>query len=268
MSIKYHDVDVGVTLGGGGSGGGGIVILSGTSAPSSSQGEDGDVYLQYYTVPSGYTPKEYLEVTSSGPYIDTGVQNTSDAYYWLDAQYTSAPSNNYGIFGSAAPNKEFTINNYGGVSFFNAGGTRGIFTSANLVRHVFECTSAAVLLDGANTGATVNWNNATSLTYYLFAFHYSSSPGIYKTANARIYGCKLYNGSTLVRNFIPCVRDSDSEPGMYDLVNDVFYDNDGSGSFSVGSTVTASPIISAYAKVSGAWQALIGTDINDINLGS
>ena len=55
---------------------------------------------------------------------------------------------------------------------------------------------------------------------------------------AQIRYFKLYDGDTLVRNFIPCYRKSDSEIGMYDVVNGVFYTNQGSGTFLKGKDVT------------------------------
>jgi hypothetical protein len=38
-------------------------------------------------------------------------------------------------------------------------------------------------------------------------------------------------------DFVPCYRIADSVIGMYDVVNDVFYTNNGSGTFSKGSDV-------------------------------
>ena len=46
-----------------------------------------------------------------------------------------------------------------------------------------------------------------------------------------IYDCKLYDGGSLVRNFIPCIRKSDNKPGMYDTVSKTFYTNAGTGEF-------------------------------------
>lgn len=45
---------------------------------------------------------------------------------------------------------------------------------------------------------------------------------------------KLYDNNVLVRDFIPCYRNSDSEVGLYDLVNDTFYTNQGTGTFTYG----------------------------------
>lgn len=41
----------------------------------------------------------------------------------------------------------------------------------------------------------------------------------------RIRSAKIYDDGTLVRDFMPCYRKSDNVIGMYDLVNDQFYTN-------------------------------------------
>ena len=47
----------------------------------------------------------------------------------------------------------------------------------------------------------------------------------------KIYYCKIWSGNDLVRNLIPCFRKSDNEVGLYDLINNVFYTNKGTGVF-------------------------------------
>jgi hypothetical protein len=54
----------------------------------------------------------------------------------------------------------------------------------------------------------------------------------------KIYSCKLYKSNQMVRNFIPCYRKADNEIGMYDLVNKVFYTNQGTGTFLKGNNTT------------------------------
>lgn len=48
-----------------------------------------------------------------------------------------------------------------------------------------------------------------------------------------VYGIKVYSGSNLTYNFIPCVNPS-GEYGLYDVVNNQFYGNAGTGSFTGG----------------------------------
>lgn len=48
-----------------------------------------------------------------------------------------------------------------------------------------------------------------------------------------VYGIKVYSGSNLTYNFIPCINPS-LEYGLYDVVNNQFYGNAGTGSFTGG----------------------------------
>lgn len=57
-------------------------------------------------------------------------------------------------------------------------------------------------------------------------------------AIATIYYIKLWNkDGTLVRDLVPCYRKSDNVIGLYDLVNDAFYINNGTGVFLKGNDV-------------------------------
>ena len=51
----------------------------------------------------------------------------------------------------------------------------------------------------------------------------------------KIYNLKISENGILIRNFIPCYRKSDNEIGLYDIVNNVFYTNQGTGVFLKGS---------------------------------
>lgn len=53
----------------------------------------------------------------------------------------------------------------------------------------------------------------------------------------RIYRATFKDEGILVRDFIPCYRKSDNEVGMYDLIENKFYTNKGTGTFEKGSDV-------------------------------
>lgn len=53
----------------------------------------------------------------------------------------------------------------------------------------------------------------------------------------KIYYCKIWNSWTLIRDFVPCYRKSDSVIWMYDKVNKTFYTNAGTWTFTKGSDV-------------------------------
>lgn len=51
--------------------------------------------------------------------------------------------------------------------------------------------------------------------------------------SAKLYSCRIYDDETLIRNFIPCTN-PDGFAGLYDLLNEKFYVNAGSGTFAEG----------------------------------
>lgn len=88
---------------------------------------------------------------------------------------------------------------------------------------------------------------------------YSSSASEY--ARGKLYSAKIYDGNTLVRNFIPC-KNPDGVIGMWDDVNSVFYGNAGTGSFAAGAEVKGShkTLIDGTAyKITGGWDLVGGT---------
>ena len=44
----------------------------------------------------------------------------------------------------------------------------------------------------------------------------------------------MYDNNVLVRDFVPAKRDSDGAIGLLDIVNNIFYPNMGSGTFTAG----------------------------------
>jgi hypothetical protein len=54
----------------------------------------------------------------------------------------------------------------------------------------------------------------------------------------KIYKVKLTKGSTLERYYVPCYRKSDNVIGLYDLVNNTFTTNAGTGTFDKGADIT------------------------------
>lgn len=75
---------------------------------------------------------------------------------------------------------------------------------------------------------------------------------------------KIYENDVLVHDFIPALYGSDV-PCVYDTIAQEYKYNAGSSSFIYGQ---AEEIYATYLKVSGAWQDLIGTGIDDVNTGN
>lgn len=246
-------------------GGGSTNILSGTTTPTSGVGSDGDVYLQYVTseVPTGYTQLDYLEVTTQGPYIDSGVQFSTIDGFDVDFEITASLSNNNGVYGYNYSGVELCINYWNQLYAAVDRGSVGI--TPVIGRHKVEARASSLTIDGTLKSYTPRWDRAPSKNAYVFAFNNNTTP--YKTQNTRIYSVVHYNGTSVVQKLVPAKRNSDDVLGLYDVTNDSFLTNSGTGSFAAGAEYSGEPISDAFAKVSGAWQDLIGTDIDDINTG-
>jgi hypothetical protein len=187
-------------------------------------------------LPIEYQEVEYVKVANIGPYIDTGVKSSSTAYYEITAKYDDTPLDNYGIFGTMHGG-EYVVNTYGGTSYFKAGGDNGNLASDEvLIKHNYKADNNGIFLDGTRVGG-VNWDKALNrYNYHLFAFIYQDGT-IYKTANARIYSCKIWTGGFVVRKLIPCYRKSDDVIGFYDICNDEFLINNGTSTFEKGADI-------------------------------
>lgn len=192
-----------------------------------------DVNVFMSRVPTEYQEVEYLQAAGNQS-IDTGLDIQTNSYFEVKAAFTQNTANN-NIYGLGYSNKESNVM-VSGSRIYNqlAGQNVNIAYDAN--DHIFKATSSNTYIDGTTGGA--NWNNVPiGNRLRLFATAYNGTFDSSRFSYAKIYYCKMYQGDTLVRDFVPVYRKSDNEAGMYDLINNVFYTNSGSGSFSVGNIV-------------------------------
>lgn len=238
-------------------------ILKGTSDPTSSIGDNGQLYLKY----ADLSLREYIEVGSTaGPYINTGFYWSSDCEFEIKAKWTGTPANNTTFFGAYSPNRDTDVQVYNGNTLFYVGGGGTASLSIDTNDHVYKATQSELLLDGTNV-STPNWSRVpTSLEVSIFTMQ-QHSPAI----NARIYYIKIWKNGELHKYFIPAINNATNEIGMFEAVSGEFYSNDGTGNFGISPTVISDmpsqPILSSYAKVNNQWQDLIGTSIDDILAG-
>ena len=270
-TTENDEVVVNVSGGGGGS----TNILSGTEEPTVAQGSNGDIFLRYIggTLPSGYTA--HLFIQSSGTqFIDTGVPARVQLKVEVDCCWLSSGDQTV-IGGSSNINTNaiyLGYNNSNGRTYVGYAGSWHDFNSGavDINRHKWEIDlqtgTQTMTVDGNVFATTSNTFTETTAAGNLFLF--ARSNGANKFIG-QIFRVKIYDyldNGNLIRDFVPAVRDSDGAVGMYDIVNDVFYTNAGTGEFTANDN--NGEIIATYAKVNGAWQNLIGTDINDVNTGA
>lgn len=233
-------------------------ILSGTAEPTAAQGENGDVYLQYepaVNIPAEYQRLTYLEANGYQS-IDTGVDFSSTSYFKVKGAFTQQDvpgASNNTMFGIGYSLKESDIQVYQRM-IYNQIGANYVAVTYNNKIHIYEGNQDAVLID--NNNASPAWSNVPAgERIRLFSILYYGSGML--PSYARIYDCKIYSGSTLIRHFIPVKRLADDVLGMYDAVNDTFTVNDKSGDFIAGSIwQPGTNIKKSYVKMNGVWSEI------------
>lgn len=81
-----------------------------------------------------------------------------------------------------------------------------------------------------------NWSDVSSTTFsqpiYIFCGNWNGGANYY--SKSKFYCARIDDNGIFILDLVPCYRKSDSEAGLLDVVNDVFYANQGSGSFIMG----------------------------------
>lgn len=185
-------------------------------------------------LPDGYTQVDYIE-SSGTQYIDTGVN--ADSNLDIDVKMAIISSSGTSYMGAMSNNFDryhFDIQSSNAVGIWLTTGNtgrRGLINDGTIAtRYKIFPTQNYYEVNGVQTSNTFPTID-TGQTFWLFGRHYTTL----SYAKLKLYDFKMYYNGTLVRDFIPCYRNSDNEVGLYDLVNNVFYTNQGTGVFTYGS---------------------------------
>ena len=192
-------------------------------------------------LPAEYEEVEYLQ-SSGTQYIDTGIKPNSNTTYNLSGIFTQLAGTARMGSRNAQQVNECVINSVNGNQLRISYGNQQILT--NKTGNVMN-----VLLDGYNKTAIFTYEDSstqvvslntqtfsTDYNCYIFAYN-NGTNNIVMATDMIVYSCKIYDNNVLVRKFIPCYRKSDNVAGMYDMQNNQFYTNAGTGTFSVGNDI-------------------------------
>lgn len=171
-----------------------------------------------------YIELEFIETTGT-QYIDTGFnpnQNTR-----LDITYQTSDSDSAAIAGA---DRTWSVDAF------------CVYTS---VAEYGSSTAAVTLYGSSKTTVSFNKNtitqNGTSVATFtsstfqcpcsITLFGCNRNGEVREMTTGKIYSCQIYDNGTLIRNLIPCIDISSGDIGMWDLKEDKFYKNAGTGSF-------------------------------------
>ena len=188
-------------------------------------------------VPIGYTEVEYVQNTGTS-YFDTNFKPNTNTRILTEMQAVSS-ANYPRLFGAGAWNAAAGIN----LVYQPDGGSNNLhinwygrtswsyYTSFTFDydKHTYDLNKNSLYRDETLVGST-SYTTSYQSTDNLGVFTYisggrpsSSSYWGQEHFKGKMYSFKVYDNGTLVRDLVPCIKDSDNTVGAYDIVNDVFY---------------------------------------------
>lgn len=184
-------------------------------------------------LPKGYTELSYIQ-SSGTQYIDTGCVPSNTLKVAIKLTPISSGMSEHAIFGSTWSITGFFLMFYQNkIRWHSKGASVDISNFNTTGENEIVCTPTKITVNGTSYNLTgTGTDSSNSITLFYAGGYSGSKNGIYK-----LHACQIYNGDTLLRDFVPCVSDT-SGIGLYDLVEGKFYRNAGSGAFT-GSEVAA-----------------------------
>ena len=188
----------------------------------------------YIGVSDKYKVLEYLESTGT-QYIDTGFCPNQDTKMEIVAQFQGSTSSTVALAGyrSSASSNFWIL--WGGSDMENFYARYS--SSSNIEVSADFLTKNTFTLNKNQFSVGTKNNSGSSGTFtadgpiYLFGVNYQNS--VRYNAKVKIFSCKIYDNGLLVRDLLPC-EDENGVAGMFDRVNNTFYKNAGTGTFSKG----------------------------------
>jgi hypothetical protein len=205
----------------------GVITLSNTGRlPSAYQQID---YLLAPSTHDAYIPTDFVPSGSMSiefDFIKTGVVDGDSSFFFGTTGGTGVTAYALQLFNGISFYGNCNLSRYANVFFKNY--------QTNSRIHVELDDNNISVNDGTVAITQPTSRNETTVIVPPLCIFARNRIGIeYIAMNLGIYYLKFKNGNNLVANFIPCIRKSDNEPGMYDTVTQKFYTNAGTGEFIV-----------------------------------
>ncbi len=215
------------------------------------------------TLPAGYTELEYIESTGT-QYIDTGYKPSNNTKIDMTVSFASVANGH--IFGSRMTNTGgggFAVATITNIFAFDYNGDRvyGISPTVGTVYRIVKNGAENQISYGTTVNTYSNSASTFSVDATMALFGINTAGTITSSAaSIKIYSAQIEESGVLVRDFVPARRDNDGVIGMYDMVNNEFYTNQGTGTFTAGPEVSIRIATTAY---NSARFSPVVTELND-----
>lgn len=181
-------------------------------------------------LPEGYAEVQYIQ-SSGTQYVDTGFKPKQDSRVLI--KLSTSETGSHTVFGADI---DWVDNGFAlGVGFTHYGKETGTISGLNngsphevdFNKNIISMDGSTVLTMGAST---------FSVPHNLAFFANNRAGGIQEKTTMALYYCRIYDGNTIIRDYIPC-KNAGGAVGLYDLIGQKFYGNAGTGSFTAGPVV-------------------------------
>lgn len=213
-------------------------------------------------LPLGYTAVEYIEGTGT-QWIDTDIGSDENTGMYLEAALTEVlqnPPDNGGknFLGVVGNNFLIGYGNNNDLQGFRFSRKKGVgvtldynfATPLDTNKHTFQnnyLNNHKFVLDEESVDAPdAEFKNTQGMAIFR-TIH--GTIGYYNAPiKAKIYRLKISQDTDIIVDIYPAKRDSDGVVGMYDIIQDKFYTNSGTGKFIAGNGICASYKVSGHVE--------------------
>lgn len=187
---------------------------------------------------SAYRMVEYIKGTSyvtGSNYFKTGIYPTNKTTIELKYSFYKDYNNWSNLYGSSRKflAQSTTVNDTRVVALWNDEMIGNMSHIGDYNAHIIKQDKNVMYFDGSvfKTCTNAEWQDENELLLF------GCPEG--QDASAILYYCKIWEDDVLVRDFVPCYRKSDGAVGVFDKVENKFYENAGNVAFEKGADITA-----------------------------
>ena len=182
-------------------------------------------------LPSGYTEVEYIQRDAShNGYVGLGEYFQENTKIEIDFQMTQAKGNAIiGDYGSndnddwrVFLNYDVQVNNRLNYDFLTS---RNYYNTGDWSKRFHIEIGNYYIKDVDSGNYLINTTKKTGFTRpnQMYLFHMDGTQSTNNIDYGYVYSVKIWQNDTLVKEFVPCFRNSDNVVGLYDIVGNEFH---------------------------------------------
>lgn len=199
-------------------------------------------------IPPIYKRVEYITEVGTGGVVDTGVSGNNDnlrfvfcceinavfAYSGLFGNTIDGPTDSWRLITKASTSANgfyLNLNRITSSSNTLSVSSPSDYTNRKLYFDIARSGSSLVTDTSSNTIGADTMSHGELNNTNVGIGNNSTGAGVSNSRRTKWYYFRIYDGTALIRNYVPCYRKSDNKVGFYDTVNHTFNPSTGATEF-------------------------------------